>query len=141
MVRIVKKAEERRSEILSKAQELFYKLGYNKTSVNMVIEALGISKGAFYHYFKSKEELLDSLAEILSENIKIKIEEVINDKNLNAIEKLNKMYYESGSYKVENIDFIMTITEALYNDENLLLRYKFQSKSLENFVPLLAAIF
>jgi len=141
MARIVKKAEERRKEILQKAQELFYKHGYTKTSVNMVIEALGISKGAFYHYFKSKEELLDSLADILSQNIKSKIKTVVNDKNLNAIEKLNKMYHESGTYKVENIDFIMTVTEALYNDDNLLLRYKFQNKSLENFIPLLAAIF
>ncbi len=141
MARIVKKAEERRSEILMKAQELFYVHGYTRTSVNMVIEALGISKGAFYHYFKSKEELLDSLADILSQNIKSKIEAVVNDKKLNAIEKLNKMYHESGTYKVENIDFIMTITKALYNDDNLLLRYKFQNKSLENFVPLLTTIF
>jgi AcrR family transcriptional regulator len=141
MARVVKKAAERRREILQKAQELFYRIGYNKTSVNMVIEALGISKGAFYHYFKSKEELLDSLADNISEDIKGKIEAVINDKNLNAIEKLNKMYYESGSYKVENIDFIMAITNALYNDDNLLLRYKFHSKSIEDFVPLMAAIF
>ena len=141
MARIVKKAEERRSEILQKAQELFYINGYTKTSVNMVIEALGISKGAFYHYFKSKEELLDSLAENLSQNIKSKIETVVIDPDLNAIEKLNKMYYESGNYKVENIDFIMTITEALYNDNNLLMRYKFNNRSIESFVPLLAAIF
>jgi AcrR family transcriptional regulator len=141
MARIVKKAAERRSEILLKAQELFYKKGYNKTSVSMVIEALGISKGAFYHYFKSKEELLDCLSEELTRNIKLKIAAVIADTQLNAIEKLNKMYYESGSYKVENIDFIMTITEALYSDDNLLLRYKFHKKSIEDFVPLLADIF
>ena len=141
MARIVKKAEERRSEILQKAQELFYTHGYAKTSVSMVIDALGISKGAFYHYFKSKEELLDSLAAVLSQNIKSRIEAGVNDQNLNAIEKLNKMYYESGTYKVENIDFIMTITEALYSDDNLLLRFKFQNKSLEHFVPLLAKIF
>ncbi len=141
MVRIVKKAEERRSEILQKAQELFYLNGYTKTSVNMVIKALGISKGAFYHYFKSKEELLDSLAEDLTQNIKSKIEAVINDSDLNAIEKLNKMYLESGNYKVANIDFIMSITEALYSDNNLLMRYKFHNRSIENFVPLMAAIF
>jgi len=141
MARIVKKASERHNEILQKAQELFYKNGYNKTSVNMVIEALGISKGAFYHYFKSKEELLDCLSEELTKNIKHKIEAVINDPNLNAIEKLNKMYYESGSYKVENIEFIMAITDALYNDDNLLLRHKFHNKSTEDFLPLMAAIF
>jgi len=141
MARIVKKASERHNEILQKAQELFYKNGYNKTSVNMVIEALGISKGAFYHYFKSKEELLDCLSDDLTTNIKLKIQAEINGPNLNAIDKLNKMYYASGSYKVENIDFIMVITDALYNDDNLLLRHKFHNKSTEDFVPLMAAIF
>jgi len=92
-------------------------------------------------YFKSKEELLDCLSEELTKNIKHKIEAVINDPNLNAIEKLNKMYYESGSYKVENIEFIMAITDALYNDDNLLLRHKFHNKSTEDFLPLMAAIF
>ena len=141
MARVVKKAEERRSEILQKAQELFYKHGYTNTSVNMVIEALGISKGAFYHYFKSKEELLDCLSDEFTENIISKIKSVIDNPNLNAIEKLNKMYQESGNYKVENIDFIMTITEALYSDNNLLLRYKFNSKSVENILPLMTSIF
>jgi len=141
MARIVKKAEERRKEILHKAQELFYKIGYTNTSVNMVIKALGISKGAFYHYFKSKEELLDCLAEEFTQNIISIIQKIVNDPNLTAIEKLNGMYIESGNYKVENIDFIMTITEALYSDNNLLLRYKFNSKSVENVLPLMTAIF
>ena len=141
MARIVKKAEERRKEILQKAQELFYEFGYTNTSVNMVIEALGISKGAFYHYFKSKEELLDCLSDEFTNNIIIKIKSIVNDPNLNAIEKLNRMYKESGNYKVENIDFIMTITEALYNDNNLLLRYKLNGKSVESVLPLMTAIF
>ena len=51
------------------------------------------------------------------------------------------MYIESGNYKVENIDFIMTITEALYSDNNLLLRYKFNSKSVEDVLPLMTVIF
>ncbi|MDA3812802.1 MAG: TetR/AcrR family transcriptional regulator [Candidatus Cloacimonetes bacterium] len=140
MARIVKRAEERRNEILHKAQELFYKHGYTNTSVNMVIEALGISKGAFYHYFKSKEELLDCLSEEFTQNIITKIETMINNPNLNALEKLNRMYKESGNYKVENIDFIMTITEALYSDNNLLLRYKFNSKSVESVLPLMTSI-
>ncbi|MCD4820088.1 MAG: TetR/AcrR family transcriptional regulator [Candidatus Cloacimonetes bacterium] len=141
MTRIVKKAKERRKEILQKAQELFFKQGYNHTSVNMVIEALSISKGAFYHYFKSKEELLDCLAEEFTQKIINLIEKITNNPNLNAIEKLNRMYKESGNYKVENIDFIMTMTEALYNSKNLLLRYKFDHKTVNDVLPFMTAIF
>ena len=64
----------------------------------------------------------------------LSIEAVITDPNLDAIEKLNKVYYQSGNYKVENIEFILVMTEALYSEDNLLLRYKFQRKSIEDFV-------
>jgi len=141
MARIVKKAEERRSEILQKAQELFYEYGYNKTSVNMIIKSMNISKGAFYHYFSSKENLLDSLADQLSDGIKKKIQSVIENDKFNAIEKLNQVYYESGSFKVKNIDFILAITEGLYSDNNLLLRHKFHNRSLKEFSPLFAKVF
>ena len=141
MGRIVKKAEERRSEILQKTQELFFKIGYRNTSVNMVIEALGISKGAFYHYFKSKEQLLDCLSEQFTENIMSKIEEAINIPGMNALEKLNSLYLVSTNYKAENIDFIITITEAMYSNENLLMRHKFHNKTLKILLPIMSAIF
>ena len=50
--------DERRAEILDSAQKQFFLKGYETASVNEIIEAAGISKGTFYHYFESKDELL-----------------------------------------------------------------------------------
>ena len=141
MARIVKKAEERRKEILEKAEKLFYKFGYTNTSVNMVIKALNISKGAFYHHFKSKEELLDCLVKDFTNNLVERIEGIITIPHLNAPDKLNKLYLESSSYKAENIDTIITITEAIYNNNNILFRHKFHAKSVEKMLPIMTAIF
>lgn len=48
-------------DILSTAYSFFIEKGYEKTSVQDIINELGISKGAIYHYFKSKEEILQSI--------------------------------------------------------------------------------
>ncbi|MCK4653591.1 MAG: TetR/AcrR family transcriptional regulator, partial [Candidatus Cloacimonetes bacterium] len=128
MVRIVKEYEERKKEIMDTAQTLFYQKGYENTSVNFIIETIGISKGTFYHYFKSKEDLLDNIVEKFTNEIISKLEPIVNDKSMDAISKLNEFYRQAGMYKVENIDIIKTIVNALYNDKNLLLRYKMNNR-------------
>jgi AcrR family transcriptional regulator len=62
-MRIVKEPEERKAEILNAAEKLFAAEGYERVSVNDIINAVGLSKGAFYYYFKSKEEVLDEIIE------------------------------------------------------------------------------
>ncbi|MCG7586295.1 TetR/AcrR family transcriptional regulator, partial [Photobacterium sp. OFAV2-7] len=63
MARVVKAADERRSEFITAAQTLFYSKGYESTSVNDLINAVGVSKGAFYHYFDSKQAVLEALVD------------------------------------------------------------------------------
>ena len=57
MVRTVKKPEERRQEIILAAAELFRSKGYEKTTMQNVMDAVGIAKGTIYHYFKSSFDL------------------------------------------------------------------------------------
>jgi AcrR family transcriptional regulator len=60
-MRIVKEYEERRNEILDTAERLFASKGYTKATVNDILTEIGIAKGTFYHYFKSKEEVMDAI--------------------------------------------------------------------------------
>ena len=136
----IKKSELRRNEILSVAQNMFYQHGYENTSINMIIDALGISKGAFYHYFKSKEDLLDQLADNFTQEILKKMNSILEDENLNAIEKLNQVYLQGSIYKAEHFDFILTLVKAVYSDDNIFLRHKFNSKSIEHSLPLMTTI-
>lgn len=55
--------KQKKRKILEKAFELFRKNGYMDTKVEDITKALGISKGSFYTYFKTKEELLCELLE------------------------------------------------------------------------------
>ncbi len=55
------RSEETRIKIMDAAAKLFSRQGYNKASVDDICEEAGISKGAFYHHFKSKQELFLAL--------------------------------------------------------------------------------
>jgi len=70
-MRIIKEPEVRKAEILDAAERLFAVKGYEATSVNSIIKAVKLSKGAFYYYFESKEEVLDKIIERrVSEGVK-----------------------------------------------------------------------
>ena len=58
----------RRNQILDCAAKLFLEKGFDNTSVNEIVEATNISKGLVYHYFRSKDELIQ---EILKRNIEM----------------------------------------------------------------------
>jgi len=87
-MREVKEHNIRKKEILDKAQALFIKKGYSKTTINDILKAEGIAKGTFYHYFKSKEEVMDALImRFVSLSAEI-IEAKANQPGKNAIEKM-----------------------------------------------------
>lgn len=75
-----------KSRIVKAAWNLFYKKGYEKTTIEDIITSSKTSKGSFYHYFKGKEALLNSMSYLFDE----KYEELydIIDPNLSAYDKL-----------------------------------------------------
>ena len=87
-MRILKKPEERKNEILDVAEELFETKGYSQTTVSDILQAVGIAKGTFYYYFQSKEEVMNAIVirftDMLVENAKV----IASDPTLNAPEKL-----------------------------------------------------
>lgn len=58
---MIKEPQERRNEILDAAELFFCTKGYTQTTVNDILQEIGIAKGTFYHYFKSKEEVMDAI--------------------------------------------------------------------------------
>ncbi len=59
-----------KDSILKCAEKLFYQVGYNRTSVNDIIKEASISKGRFYTYFKSKEDLFFTLIHKVDKEIR-----------------------------------------------------------------------
>lgn len=79
--------EETVQKILKASLKLFIEKGYEETTVLDIIQNMGgMTRGAFYHHFKSKEEVFDALSDQLFEEGN-PFEEARNQKNLNALEK------------------------------------------------------
>src|SRR5215475_13339333 len=89
--RIVKAPAVRRAEFIDCAQRLFLGKGYERTTINDVIAAAGVSKGAFYHHFRAKEDLLEAIAARFAEQSLAYATEVQSDASLNALQRLNKL--------------------------------------------------
>lgn len=87
-----RKRRSTKSRIIKAAWNLFYKNGYDQTTVEDIISASKTSKGTFYHYFKGKESLLNSLSSLFDE----KYEELAAaiDPSLSSYDKLLFLNHE-----------------------------------------------
>ncbi|MBN1758922.1 MAG: TetR/AcrR family transcriptional regulator [Chitinispirillaceae bacterium] len=140
MTKIVKEYEERKRELLETAQKLFFTKGYEKTSVNDIITAVGIAKGTFYHYFKTKEELLDKLIRQMADSINSGLKEIVASPRLNAIEKLNRFFSFAGNFKLQNKETFIVSAIMMHRPENILFRKKLETIYLQVSSELLTAL-
>ena len=78
-------------KILEVSQRLFMEKGYDNTTIQDIVNELGgLTKGAIYHHFKSKEEIIDALGGKLffDNNPFVTVQ---NQKNLNGLEKMREV--------------------------------------------------
>ena len=62
-MRVVKKPEERRAEMVSAASKLFAQQGFVKTSVAEIVSAVDVAMGLFYYYFTTKDDMVKAVVE------------------------------------------------------------------------------
>lgn len=114
-----KHPEETVNLILEAALRLFTEKGYEHTSIQDIINHLGgLSKGAIYHHFKSKEDILIAVTEKMTEESN-KMLGVIRDRtDLSGREKLKTIFKESIARPVQ--DQIFTVAPNLSDSPRLL---------------------
>lgn len=88
--------EETVNLILDTATRLFVQKGYERTSIQDIINNLGgLSKGAIYHHFKSKEEILIAVTNKMTEVSNKMLFKIRNAPNMTGKEKLKKLLEDS----------------------------------------------
>lgn len=140
MTRIKRRPAERKAQFLDCAQALFFSRGYEATTVNDIIAAAGLSKGAFYHYFDSKEALLDSLAERVIAQALAEAEPILTDTSLGALERLNAFLAQERQWKVEHAPELRQVFAAVFRPENLLLYHRLVTASGGVIGPVLTSL-
>lgn len=98
-----KHPEETVQLILDVSFRLFMEKGYEHTSIQDIIDQLGgLSKGAIYHHFKSKEDILIAVTDRMTEASNRMLTDIRNRTDLNGKEKLKTIFKESISRPVQN---------------------------------------
>lgn len=98
-----KHPEETVQLILDVSSRLFMEKGYEHTSIQDIIDQMGgLSKGAIYHHFKSKEDILIAVTDRMTEASNQMLTDICNRTDLNGKEKLKTIFKESISRPVQN---------------------------------------
>ncbi|RJG26541.1 TetR/AcrR family transcriptional regulator [Paenibacillus thiaminolyticus] len=136
-MRVVKKADERRNEILDAADELFGQKGFDGTSTNDILERVGIARGTLYHHFKSKEDIMDALIERYSVRLLGAAQEIAADKSIPVVARIigvvMALNISGGSSSKE-------IMEHIHKPQNALMHQKIQRVIINGVTPILTGI-
>lgn len=140
MPRVVKHPDIRRAELIGCAQALFFERGYERTTINDIIEKGGVSKGGFYHHFASKEDVLEGLAARLAEEAVAKVRDVLDAPDLDAVAKLNAFLARGRSMKREDAPRLRAAFDAAFKPENIVLYSRVNAATIAVMLPVLTRI-
>lgn len=131
---------QRRQAFLDAAERLIQTRGYERMTVQDVLDAVQLSKGAFYHYFDSKQALLEALVVHLAD---AQVGQFIRDArrlDLSASDKLRRLFAEAGRRKMEAKEFWLALARVWYSDGNAAIRQRVELRVQEQLAPLLGQI-
>jgi AcrR family transcriptional regulator len=128
MSRIVKEHDVRMTEIINAAERLFAERGYDETPVEAIISEVGIAKGTFYHYFVSKEDILDAIIDHLVKDVEEMMSsiEVAEGDPVKRIISLIQLFRDLAEGQGKLMDY-------LHEDRNILLHWKVE----QNMTPII----
>ncbi len=135
MVRTTKKPEDRKQEIISVARKLFLENEYEKTTMENIITELGIAKGTIYHYFNSKDELLNAVVDDLVNEYIEKLKTVLDETKGDALHRM-RILITAGNVADEQSETL----EKLHRAGNVALHTRQLAVIFTNMAPLLAQV-
>ena len=127
-----KRPEETANLILSVAFRLFMEKGYEHTSIQDIIGQLGgLSKGAIYHHFKSKEDILEAVSDRMTAESNQMLAKIRDRSDLTGREKLKTIFKASINRPVQAD--IFTVAPDFHNNPKLL--FSLLHDTIENAAP------
>lgn len=137
MAKTAKNHNAKKNELVEIAEKLFLEKGYEETSVDDILNASGLSKGGFYHYFKSKEEVLAESISNFAENLLTELEPLIADKKLNALEKLKRCLEKKTASQRSKIELLRYMNMLMKSDFTF---YKYNLTITQKYVEPFARV-
>jgi len=142
MARIVK-AEEynaKRNEILDVALSLIYSRGYEQVTIQDILDGDQISRGAFYHYFDSKQALFEALVDRMGRGVEKVLLPIVQDPGMSALQKFRCYFETAARWKSMEKKMVISLMRIWYSDENAFFRQKMTSESIKHSARLIEPI-
>ena len=135
-----KEPEARKSELIDAAQKLFVEKGYAKTTVTDILNVHGLSKGVFYYYFKSKEEVMDAIIQRMVDDMVDHAKRVVEDPGMTPPQKIFAILMGKGQSE-EMIKDKENMTRQFHEVQNAEMHQKCLVLSIRRLAPVIAEVF
>jgi AcrR family transcriptional regulator len=130
----------RRDVFIDAAQGLIQTRGYDRFSLQDVLDATGASRGAFYHYFESKDALADAVVDRMADQAMARVGPLLDDPDLPAPRKLEAVFGGIAQYKAERKDLVLGFMRVWLSDDNVIIREKARRLAAARQRPLIERI-
>ena len=130
----------RREAFVDAALGLMQAKGYEQMSIQDVLDAVEASRGAFYHYFESKQALLGAMIDRIADQALGALAPVVDDPKLAAIPKLEAFFSGIARYKTERKALMLEFIKVWKSDHNAVVRERLAPAMVQKVAPILARI-
>jgi AcrR family transcriptional regulator len=109
-------------------------------AIQDILDDLQISKGAFYHYFTSKQALLEAMIERYIGDAQQVLLPIVHDPNLPALEKFQRFFDTIARWKTTRKEYILALLQGWYSDSNAIVRQKITTAGVKWYAPMMTEI-
>ncbi len=133
----MRKGDLKKREILTTAEQLFCKNGYEQTSVQDILDLLKTSKGSFYHHYESKESLLAAMCSFRAETFAEKVAGELEGES-SCVRRLNRIFSGMMPLEGERLSFLMMLLPVFSLAEGRSVRNAYRTSLIDAFRNMLA---
>lgn len=130
----------RRDAFVTAAEQLIRTRGYAAVSIADVIDATGASKGAFYHYFGSRADLLDAVVARMVTGTATAVHAIVADSALDAVAKFRAAVHAMPAGQPAHAQLMRALLQVWYAEDNATMREAARSASVASLREPLAQI-
>lgn len=127
-----------RSAFVDAALSLLRTKGWAAISMEEVLQTTGASKGALYHYFRSKQSLLEAVVDQMADQVVGQMEAAINGSGDDPGTRLSSVFEALSRWKVDRLDMLDAVLRAWQSEANAPARERLRAVMATRIAPLVA---
>jgi AcrR family transcriptional regulator len=127
-------------DIMRSAEALFMLRGYEKTSMQQIADRSGVTKGALYHHFDSKESLLDRMCADHYQALANAARPVMEDRSLSCFNRIRKIIDLVRGMGMTNVSFVSEYLKVRNDESSVMLKERLRKYDKKIYADLIGPL-